>query len=386
MDSFIDIAAESLNKLGEELCGDKTEFFRTNDGIIAVLSDGLGSGVKANILATLTSKIAITMLKEGLEIEEVVDTITNTLPICNLRKLAYSTFSIVKIFNNRQAYIVQFDNPNIFFIRNGRVIDLQSKIIEINNRKVKESIVSLKENDTLVLVSDGVIHAGVGKVLNLGWQWAHVAEYLEKVLQNNNSAKAITNSLLGACADLYLNEPGDDTTVMTIKLRKAEHVTLFSGPPENRAKDNMVVKEFINNEGMKIICGGTAANIVSRETGKQLVTNFEIYDKKIPPTASLDGINLVTEGVLTLNAAVEKLKAVKNYNDLSFLHKKDGASRLAKIIAENCTHLKMIVGKATNPVHQNPNFPRELSIKLKVLEELKKAAEEIGKIVTIEYC
>lgn len=385
MNYFIDIAAMSINKVNEELCGDKTEYFRTDDGIIVVLSDGLGSGVKANILATLTSKIALTMLKEGMMIEEVVETITQTLPVCNVRKLAYSTFSIVKIYDNREAYIVEFDNPGIFFLRNGKIRELPYEEKIMNNRKIKETRITLEENDIMVLVSDGVIHAGVGKTLNLGWQWEHVAGYLEKIIKNHSSAKYIASSLLNACEDLYLNRPGDDTTVLALKVRKPEYSVLFSGPPEKKENDKVVINDLMKIKGKKIVCGGTAANITARELNTELKANFDIYDRNIPPTATIKDIDLVTEGVLTLNAAAEKLKNAKEGKDLSFLEQKDGASRLAKIILEDCTHLRMLVGKAVNPAHQNPNFPQELSIKLNILEDLKKAAEELGKIVTMEY-
>lgn len=385
MSLFIDVASTSLNKFGEELCGDKAEYFRTDDGLIAVLADGLGSGVKANILATLTSKIALTMLKEGMDIEEVVETITNTLPVCKVRSLAYSTFTIVKISNNNEAYIVEFDNPSIFFIRDGEIANLPYETVNINNRRIKETRCKLQENDLIVLTSDGAIHAGVGKVLNLGWKWEHVAEYLEKTYRSHNSAKYIANSLLNACEDLYLNEPGDDTTVLAIKMRRPQHTVLFSGPPEDREMDKVIAKKLMENEGIKVVSGGTAAHIVARELNEKLRTNFDIYDKNVPPTANIKGISLVTEGVITLNTVTERLKIARGSKDLNFLEKKDGASRLAKLIIEDSTHLKMLVGKAINPAHQNSNFPKELSIKWTIIEKLKKSAEELGKIVNIEY-
>ncbi|MDF2877330.1 MAG: SpoIIE family protein phosphatase, partial [Clostridia bacterium] len=195
MKFFVDFATGSLNKYGEELCGDKVEFFSGKDSFIAVLSDGLGSGVKANILATLTAKIAITMLKEGLNIEEVVDTIIHTLPMCSVRKLAYSTFTIIKVDSEGMVYIVEFDNPSVFFIRDGKIKNLETTTTEINGRSIKESKFELSEKDTLVFVSDGVIHAGAGMILNLGWSWKEVANYLQNTVKKSMPAKMVTNLL-----------------------------------------------------------------------------------------------------------------------------------------------------------------------------------------------
>jgi Flp pilus assembly pilin Flp len=385
MSYFVDMAALSLNKAGEELCGDKVEHFRTEDGMIVVLADGLGSGVKANILATLTSKIAITMLKQGADIEEVVDTIAHTLPVCSVRKLAYSTFTIIKIFNDGEAYIVQFDNPGVFFIRDSKIMDMPTKIMDINNRKIKESRFKVEHGDIAVIVSDGVIHAGAGKTINLGWQWDNVAKYLEELVKKSDSPNTITNDLVGVCEDFYLDEPGDDTTVVTLKIRKPEVAVLFSGPPENKENDASVVNRLIENKGKKIVCGGTAANIVARELQREIKSSFNIIDRRVPPIAEIEGIDLVTEGVLTLKVAIEKLRAAKASNNDGCIKNEDGASKLARILTEDCTHLKMLVGKAINPAHQNPDFPQELSIKLNVIEDLKNVMEELDKIVSIEY-
>ncbi len=385
MKFFVDFASGSLNKAGEELCGDKVEFCRSDDSVITVLSDGLGSGVKANILATLTAKIAVTMLKEGLSIEEVVDTVIHTLPVCQVRKLAYSTFTIVKVEKDGTCYVVEFDNPSIFFIQEGKVQQLKSELLEINGRKIKESRFNIEEGDTLVFVSDGVIHAGAGMILNLGWGWHEVAEYLEKNIDIALSSKGITNQLLGACDALYAEKPGDDTTVVTMKMIKPKEAVLFAGPPQNKAHDKEVVKSLTGCSGRKIVCGGTAANIVSRELGTEMETSLEFVDRSIPPIAKIKGIDLVTEGVLTVRAAVERLNRIKTSNNLDFLYEKNGAAKLARILFEDCTHLKMLIGRAINPAHQNPDFPEDLSIKLGVSKELKAVLESLGKIVEIEY-
>jgi hypothetical protein len=352
---------------------------------IVVLSDGLGSGVKANILATLTAKIAITMLREGLKIEEVVDTVMQTLPVCAERNLAYSTFTIIKVANDGIAYVAEFDNPSIFFLSDREIKKIEWSTTEINGRKVKESKFKLEEKDILVFVSDGVVHAGVEKILNLGWQWEHIEEYLKKNTNKNMSSKTVTNLLLGACDQLYMQQPGDDTTVATIKAVKPSKVVLFSGPPIDINKDKEIVEKIMSVKGKKIICGGTAANIVARELDQELKTSFTLIDKDIPPIGYIKGIDLVTEGVLTIRKATEKLEKIKDATDLAFLYKEDGASKLARMLYEDCTHIKLIIGRAINPAHQNPDFPNELSIKLYVLNELKNILISLGKIVEVEF-
>lgn len=385
MKSFIDISVCSKNKSNEELCGDNVEYFRTADGVIVVLSDGLGSGVKANILSTLTTKIAITMLKKGASIEDVVDTIAQTLPVCSVRKLAYSTFTIIKINDDGEVYLVDFDNPEVFFLRDGKIMDIDYTVQIINERKIKESRFTLIENDTMVLVSDGVIHAGAGKSLNLGWQWINVATFLENLVTGTTSSQDTTNVLVTVCDELYMHKPGDDMTVVTLKMRKPQEVVLFSGPPTSKNNDSTIVMQLINTTGKKIVCGGTAANIVSRELNAEIQTSFDMYDRSIPPIAKIKGIDLVTEGVLTLQKTVDILTKIKSANNFSFMGKKDGASLLSTLLYENCTHLNLLIGKAINPAHQNPDFPSELSIKLNLILSLKKAMESLDKIVSLEY-
>lgn len=385
MKFFMDFGTGSLNKYGEELCGDKVEYCTEPHQFIAVLSDGLGSGVKANILATLTAKIAITMLREGLPIEEVVDTIIHTLPMCSVRKLAYSTFTILKVDDDGMVYIVEFDNPSVFFLRGGKMVSTYPTIREINGRTIKESHFELEEKDTFIFVSDGVIHAGVGMVLNLGWSWKEVAKYLENLPVERVGAKKIVSLLLGVCNDLYIERPGDDTTVVAIQAVKPKVAVLFSGPPKDPEKDEEVIRELISSKGKKIICGGTAANITARVLREKIKTSLDIIDPQVPPIGYINGIDLVTEGVLTLKKAIEKLERIKVSTQLEFLYGEDGASKLATMLYEECTHIHFLVGQAINPAHQNPDFPDALSIKLNVLIKLENILRNLGKIVTITH-
>lgn len=389
MKYFIDIANYSVNKHGEELCGDNVEYIKLEDGIIVVLADGLGSGVKANILATLTSKIAITMLKEGASIEETIDTITNTLPECQVRKLAYSTFTIVKVSNDGEVYMVEYDNPAVFFYRNGRAYPIVKQEKEVNNKLIYESHFTMNKNDVLTIVSDGVIHAGVGVRLNLGWQWEHVNNYLADLVKVECSADTIASNLMSVCESLYANSPGDDTTVIAIKTRPVQYVDIFTGPPANKADDKIMVENILAAKEKVIICGGTTANIVSSKLNKPIEIDLVNYTSEVPPAGYMEGVTLVTEGLLTLNKVKKLLRTYyqqKSKGEVpAMIQGLDGASKIARILLYDSTHIHLWVGKAVNPAHQNPNFPWEFSLKIKVMEEIKKYLEYIGKNVAITF-
>ena len=379
MDNYIDYACKSINKYGEELCGDNVEIVKQKDGLILVLADGLGSGVKANILATLTSKIAVTMLKNGLSIEETIDTITNTLPVCSRRQLAYSTFTIINMKYNGQVYMIEYENPSSFFYRKGEILDLEKIEREVNNKKIRESYFEMVKGDFLIVVSDGVVHAGVGELLNLGWQWQNVKEYLKVNLQKNDPVAKITQDLIKKCQELYNNRAGDDTTVCTIALKEKKYLDLFIGPPKHPKKDHILFEKFKKSKGYTVVSGGTTANIIARELGESVVVDLCNYDRSLPPIGKIKGVNLVTEGLLTLNKVVEILKndSIENYP------KEDGAVKIINII-NSCTNITLHLGKAINNAHQNPDLPEEFNLKAKVVIELKKILLFMGKTVEIE--
>lgn len=389
MGLYIDVDYESLNKFSEELCGDKVEVLRNEDSVIIVLSDGLGSGVKANILSTLTIKIIGTMMVNGAQIDEVVETIASTLPVCSERGIAYSTFTILQIFNTGYAYLVEFDNPSAFFMRKGKHMEIKRETREISSKLVKESRFMVQPDDMFILVSDGVIHAGVNKTLNLGWQWDNVKEYIQRTYKNDMTSRNIAKLLMSVCDNLYMQKPGDDTTIVAAKVRKHTRADVMVGPPVDKREDAAVVRRFLENEGKKVVCGGTTSQIVSREMGREIVTNFNYFNPAIPPTAEIEGIDLTTEGVLTIGKALDFIKRClasdSTMQDLLNLKKMDGASKLAKILMEDCTTIYFYVGRAMNPAHQNPDFPLDLSLKLKLVEEMAECLKGMGKKVIVEY-
>ncbi|MBT9775841.1 SpoIIE family protein phosphatase [Clostridium sp. MCC353] len=387
----VDVAYKSLNKFTEVLCGDKVEILQTEDSNILILADGMGSGVKANILATLTSKILGTMFLNGATLEECVETIVQTLPVCQVRQVAYSTFSILQVFNNGDAYLVEFDNPSCIYIRDGKLVPIPQNIRVIENKKINEFRFKVKKGDALILMSDGTIHAGVGRLLNFGWVWDDIATYAVKQYSLTISAMRLASSISRACDELYQFRPGDDTTVAVMRIIDSKPVHLMTGPAQKMEDDSRMVADFMGGDGAKrIVCGGTSATIVSRVLKKRLDVSLDYVDPEIPPIAYMDGIDLVTEGVLTLNRVIQLLKRyVKNesVSEEFFLEldKPNGASMVAKVLIEDCTELHLYVGKAINSAYQNPGLPFDLGIRQNLVEQLKHTVEDMGKQVIVTY-
>jgi hypothetical protein len=383
-----EVCWESINKYGEELCGDKVEVVQDPEKTILVLADGLGSGVKANILSTLTTKIAATMLKEGASIDETVQTMVSTLPVCKVRKIAYSTFTIIKVDCKGNCYIVEYGNPPVFYLRNGRIKNINGTQRKIAEKEITESRFKVEEDDMLIAVSDGVVHAGVGGLLNLGWQWENIAQYIEKVSRSENSVKNLVKLLSTVTLNFYLDRAGDDATIMAMKIIRPRPLVVFTGPPRNTWDDEKAVEELMTTPGQKVVCGGTAAQIVARVLKRELETSTEFIDPRIPPTARIQGIDLVTEGVLTLARAREILQRYAmpriKFSDLKQLNNKDGASRLARLLVD-ATDITFLLGNAINPAHQNPDFPKGLSIKLNIVKDIIDILRGIGKNINVKY-
>ena len=312
MSVSVDICWKSFNKNREELCGDKVEVLKTEDSSIIILADGMGSGVKANILATLTSKILGTMFREGAEIDACVETIARTLPICKEREVAYATFSILQIFRDGEAYLVEYDNPKCVFIRNKEIINYPYQERVIEGKKIREYRFHVELNDCFVLMSDGAIWAGEEETMNYNWEWDDMAAYTLKCTTETLSAARLAAMLSQVCYDLYGEKPGDDTTVAVTRVIRRQVVNIFTGPPSRKEDDERVVHDFMKQEGRKVICGGTSANVASRVLKREIVTLVKHADPKIPPMATMEGLDLVTEGVLTIGSALDLLHRYEN--------------------------------------------------------------------------
>lgn len=383
-----DIGFKSVNKKGEQLCGDHIEIVEQNENsLVLVLADGLGSGVKACILSTLTSKIISTMIASNLSVEECVSTIAATLPVCEKRGVAYSTFTIIRITNNSEAEIIQYDNPHVIMLRGGENFEYPRTSMEIEGKTIYKSKLQLEKNDVFIAMSDGAIYAGVGKTLNFGWQRDSIIDFMVGNYDKKMSAKGISQLLLDECNDLYGGEPGDDTTVAAVKIRQRIPVSLMIGPPSNPGDLKKMQTLFFAKEGKHIVCGGTTSKLASEYLGKPVVPCLDYFDPEIPPIAKIEGIDLVTEGVVTMTKVLEYADSYLNgsisISDLSM--KKDGASKIAHMLFEEATDISFYVGRAVNPAHQNPALPINFNVKMQLIDEVSKKLKAMGKNINVSY-
>lgn len=388
IDLCSDIGYKSINHYGEQLCGDHVEIVETSDdSTVIVLSDGLGSGVKASILSTLTSRIISTMLAEGMSLEECVETIAATLPVCSVRGVAYSTFTIIHIIRNQIAEIIQYDNPQVIAIRDGQIWDYPKTESNIGGKTIYKTSVRLQENDIFIAMSDGCPHAGIGISYNFGWKIDDIAEYMLSASYGGYTAKTLSTMLVDECDRLYENKPGDDATACVVRIRKRVPMNLLFGPPSNRDESDRMMSLFFSKEGKHIVCGGTTSTIAAKYLCKPLKASLNFEESDIPPTAEIEGVDLVTEGVITINRVLEYAKDYLGDNKLyeTWSFKKDGASQISRLLFEEATDINFYVGRAINPAHQNPDLPINFNIKMNLVDQLSKCLIKMGKKIKVSY-
>ena len=366
-DLCVEIGYKSVNHIGEQLCGDHVDVVESGeDSSVIVLADGLGSGVKASILSTLTSKIISTMMAEGLSVEDCVETIAATLPICSVRGVAYSTFTIIHVKNNEEADIIQYDNPRVIILRDGKNYDYPVTEMNIGGKKILRSSVKLFENDIFVAMSDGCPHAGIGLSFNFGWKRDEIISFMEGLAGVGYTAKTLSTILVDECNKLYGYKPGDDTTACVIKVRKRVPMNLLFGPPAKRDDADRMMSLFFSKQGKHIVCGGTTSSIVAKYLNKPIKASLSFFASDVPPTAEIEGVDLVTEGVITINSG------------------NDGVSLLCAYLFEQATDINFFFGKAENTA--NDDLDIGMDAKAIVINRLISSLREMGKNVKISRC
>ena len=383
----VDAAWRSLFHYGEELCGDRVMIKRNEDSFVMVLADGLGSGVKANILSTLTSTIISEMIFEGLPLYEAVETIAATLPVCSEREVAYSTFTILQIDYSGKARLAQYDNPIAVFIRRNQVMDYEKKEVMISGKKIYESEFMLEPDDHILFFSDGILYADTEMKLNYDWGQSDVEAFLGAAITDEDPARECARILLAMVNSLYDGKPSDDCTVAAARIIPATETIVMAGPPKNKENDEQVLSRLMKASGRRIVCGGTTSQIVARYLQTDVVPDTDTPMSDVPPKAFIKGIDLVTEGLITMQKVSLLLrhscKDPEFYEDLLLSKEEDGATLLVKALADSSA-VTFLLGLSDNAGHHNLGSDVSLEAKKLVVREIASCLEELGKIVSIE--
>jgi hypothetical protein len=380
---ILEHAFRQLCKHGEEICGDRVEILQRPGNTIVVMSDGLGSGVKANILSSLTTKIISTMLREGCTIQDVAETLNKTLPVCKVRQVAYSTFTALQIDDAGQVVAAEYDNPQLMWFSGHKLRTIpRHELCYGDKMTVFESSFQLEENDWLVSLSDGVTHAGMGgQTWDLGWSWKRVAYFIKKKLPELANTADLCELLLRFCNHIYQDKPRDDTTVVAMHYRRPKRLAMIIGPPRNSAMDQVMIEQFLASEGRKVVCGGTTGKLVASYLGRAIDVRLETMSQDIPAIGVIDGIDLVTEGVLTLARVVEWLRSDVSASEIQ--ERNDGVARLVGELLM-ADEIRIFLGQAINPAHQSPDTPVHLGLKFHFVAELQYLLSQRGKRLTVE--
>ena len=365
---YIEVDVKQINHENEKICGDVFIKRRVKEDkrIIAVLSDGLGHGVKANVLATLTSTMALNFTIEHRKPERIAEIIMNTLPVCSERRISYSTFTVADLEIDGKVHLLEYDNPPALVLRNNQVLQLTREVIEMENPEHKGKKLTFtsfypKLYDRIVFFSDGVAQSGMGtKKYPFGWENSNIEEYIIGLLENDKtiSAGKLAEKVVNKAVANDIYKPKDDTSCASIYFREPRKLLLVTGPPIDRSSDKELADIVKNYNGKKIISGGSTTDLIARELKIRVTDSLDFLDTELPPISYMDGIDLVTEGILTLNKVWKILTAMSH----DYVPGKGPADQIVKLIMQS-DHIDIIVGTKINEAHQDPNVPVDLEIR-----------------------
>jgi hypothetical protein len=378
---FIEVNCQQKHHDGERICGDVflSERVMGEDRTIVVLSDGMGHGVKANVLATLTAKMALSFTKEHKEINKIAEIIMNTLPVCSVRQMSYSTFTIVDIEHNGQTRILEYDNPECVIMRGNEKFEpgwqcviLQS---EVNaGKELRYCTFTPQMEDRIIIWGDGITQSGMGSQDNpFGWGLEKAQEFVVRLITSEHSisARKLSTKLVNMAYQNDGYHPKDDISAATIYFRHPRKLLICTGPPFDKENDKKLARKFSEFDGKKVISGATTGDIISRELGLEIEDSFEFTDPDLPPISHMNGSDLVTEGILTLSKATEILK---KFTETS-VPGRGPADQIVTLILES-DEIHFIVGTGINVAHQDPSLPVELEIRRTVVKRMAQILHE----------
>lgn len=381
---FIEVGSYQNNKFNNIVCGDSVLLRKCigENRNIAVLSDGLGSGVKANVLSTMTASMAMNFRVRHEPILRTIKAIMDTLPVDSVRNISYSTFTIIDVDSDGEAKIVEFDNPPLLLVRDNKVTRIKTDDTIIkrkaegdrqDERLIKMSNITLKKEDRLICFSDGVSQSGIGnRDMPFGWEDG-IDEFIEELVKKKPkiSARELSMRIVKQAELNDILKPKDDTSCVVLYVREPRRLLICTGPPFSENKDKYLAEIVSHYRGKKIVCGGTTSQILSRELKREITVNIDDIAAGLPPSSQMEGIDLMTEGIITLGALSELLRKGINNN----VSGEGPAWEIYRMILD-ADIIDLVVGTKINVAHQDPSLPVELEIRRNVVKNIAVLLEE----------
>lgn len=389
-DYHIEVDVHQLNSHGQVVCGDvfHSRVIKAEGRSILVLSDGIGHGVKANVLATLTASMALNYASFHTKPEVAANIFMRALPKSRDGKESYATFTIIEIEDDGQVRIINYDNPRSVIFRRGQVFNPKEIQIPIRGEENAGKILRIREfspmlEDRIIFMTDGIAQSGLGsKRFPTGWGLDNIEIFAENQIAREYeiSATKLARKILNQASMNDAFEMRDDASCGVVYFRQPRQFMLITGPPFYKIKDADFVKKIQEFPGKKIICGGTTAEIIARELDLEIDIQHRFSEKTLPPAARMEGFEIVTEGILTLGRVEEILE---NYTSDMRL----GDSPPEEVVKLLTQHddIHIIVGTRINWAHQDPDQPVELEIRKSVVRRIVRLLEtRFFKKVTVE--
>jgi hypothetical protein len=376
---FLEVAHSQHRKHSQVVCGDVflSRRIKEENRVISVLSDGLGSGVKANVLATLTAAMAAKYIENHTDVKQTAEVIIDTLPVCSVRKISYSTFTIVDVDAAGQTRIVEHGNPPYVLLREGRPVEVPKQVITLDRWQDREVLLSqfvAQAGDYILVVSDGISQAAMGSpAMPLGWGMSSAGRYAAGVVGRHPSVSAdeLAKAMADHARDLDNLVPKDDITAAAIYMRQPRRLLLVTGPPFATERDKELAELIRSFPGRKVVCGGTTAKIVARELSRKVVMSLDPMDADVPPISRMQGVDLITEGTLTLSCVADILEKGPSRDSMP----SNAAGLLAAELLDSDL-IQFVVGTRINEAHQDPNTPVELEIRRTIIARIARVLEE----------